>query len=62
MDYSKLPVGFAMALAENEPAMQKYAVLPEETKKAVVEKARHAASQWEVAEIVSDILQDKAGK
>lgn len=55
MDFAKLPIGFAMALAQNEAAMQRYALMPEPEKQAVLGKARGARSEREMNQIVSGI-------
>lgn len=42
MDFYKVPIGFGMALAMNEPAMAAYANMTEEEKQAILQNAHHA--------------------
>jgi len=56
MDFTKVPIGFGMALAVNEPAMTKYAAMTEQQKQAVLDKARNARSQQEMRQIVNSII------
>ena len=39
MDFYKVPIGFGMALAMNQPAMNAFAAMTEEQKQAIVNKA-----------------------
>lgn len=55
MDFSSVPVGFGMALAQNEDAVNAYAMMTREQKDAVLAKARNAKSRREMQQIVSDI-------
>ena len=55
MDFYKVPIGFGMALAMNEPAMAAYAAMTEQQKQAILEKAHHARSEKEMHEIVNGI-------
>lgn len=52
MDFAKVPIGFGMALAQNEAAMAAYASMGREQKQQVLEKARNARSEWEMQQIV----------
>ena len=45
MDFYKVPIGFGMALAVNEPAMNAYAAMTEEQKQAIINKARNICSE-----------------
>lgn len=56
MDFTKIPIGFGMALAVNEPAMAKYAAMTEQQKQAVLDKARNARSEQEMRQIVNNII------
>ena len=56
MDFYKVPIGFGMALAVNEPAMNAYAAMTEEQKQAIIDKARNARSETEMHEIVNSII------
>lgn len=57
MDFYKVPIGFDMALAMNEPAMAAYAAMSEEQKQSLLNKAHNARSEKEKYEIVNSILQ-----
>ena len=55
MDLSAVPQGFGMALAQNEQAVNAYAMMTKEQKDAVLTRARNAKSRAEMRQIVSDI-------
>ena len=55
MDFYKVPIGFGMALAMNEPAMAAYAAMTESQKQAILVKARSARSESEMHSIVDGI-------
>ena len=55
MDFYKVPIGFGMALAMNQPAMSAYAAMTEEQKQAVLNKAHNARSEKEMHQIVNSI-------
>ena len=55
MDFTEVPVGFGKAQAQNETALNAYAVMTEEQKQAVLAKARKARSQQEMWKVVSAI-------
>ncbi len=55
MDFTKVPVGFGMELAQNEMAMQRYAILTKEEKHAILKRAHSARSEQEMREIVMSI-------
>ena len=57
MDFSKVPVGFGMALAMNAPAMAAYAAMTEQQRQAVLNKAHNARSEEEMQQIINGILQ-----
>ena len=50
-----LPIGFAMALAQNGPAMMAFAGLDEIMREEIVARARAAKSKTDMREIVSSI-------
>ena len=56
MDFQQMPIGFAMALAQNAAAMGAYAVLPREAQAAVLTRAHCARSEAEMHRIVSGIV------
>lgn len=58
MNFSEVPVGFGMALAQNERAMNAFAMMTKEQKQAIWNKARHAQSEQEMQNIVSAIAAD----
>ena len=55
MDFYNIPIGFGMALAMNQPAMNAYAAMSEEQKQVFLERAHHARSEKEMDEIVNSI-------
>lgn len=56
MDYQEVPVGFAMALAQNEAAVNAFAMMTKEEKQAIWSKARSARSEQEMQGIVAGIV------
>jgi len=55
MDFAKVPIGFGMELAQDEMAMQRYAVLSKEEKRALLKRAHSVRSEKEMHEIVASI-------
>ncbi len=55
MDFTKVPIGFGMELAQDEAAMQRYAILTQEEKRAILKRAHNARSEKEMREIVACI-------
>ena len=55
MDFYKVPIGFGMALAMNEPAMAAYAAMTEDQKQAILNRAHNARSEKEMHQIVNSI-------
>lgn len=55
MDFAKLPVGFAMALAQNDIALQKFGTMTQQEKQVYIQKAHNARSEREMTQIVSGI-------
>ena len=55
MDFYKVPIGFGMALAMNQPAMNTYAAMTEEEKQAVVNKAHNVRSEKEMYSLVASL-------
>lgn len=51
-----LPIGFAMALAENEPALRRFAGLADDTRQQIVTQARQARSREEMRAIVRNLI------
>lgn len=56
MDFGTLPIGFGMALAMNEPALNAYAAMTEQQKQAVLRKAHNARSRQEMQSIVESLI------
>ena len=55
MDFYKVPIGFGMALAVNEPAMNAYAAMTENEKQAIINKAHHVRSEREMHDLVASL-------
>ncbi len=53
MDFYKVPIGFGMALAVNEPAMNAYSAMTEEQKQAILNKAHNVRSEQEMHDLVA---------
>ena len=56
MDFSKVPIGFGMALAMNHAAMNAYSAMTEEQKQDILNKAHNARSEQEMHQIVNGIV------
>ena len=56
MDFTEVPMGFGMALAMNEPALNAYAAMTEQQKQAVLTKAHNARSREEMQRIVESLI------
>lgn len=52
MDFSGLPIGFSMSLAENEVALNVFSALPEIERQKVIAMARHAQTVEEMHSLV----------
>lgn len=57
MKGKELPLGFGMALAQNEAAMKKFESLTEAEKQSVLEQAHHVHSKHEMQQLVSGIAE-----
>lgn len=55
MDFYKVPIGFGMALAMNQPAMNAYSAMTEAQKQAVVTKAHNVRSEKEMHDLVASL-------
>lgn len=53
-----MPVGFAMALAQNSAAMEAYAALSREVQSDILTRAHSARSEAEMHRLVSGIIND----
>ncbi len=59
MDFSSVPLGFGMALAQNEAAVNAYSMMTKEQKDAVLAKAHKARSKQEMHRIVAELAADQ---
>ena len=55
MDFYKVPIGFGMALAVNEPAMNAYAAMTESQKQEIIDKAHNVRSEREMHDLVNSL-------
>ena len=55
MDFYKVPIGFGMALAVNEPAMNAYAAMTEDQKQEIINKAHNIHSKKEMHDLVNSL-------
>lgn len=55
MERNDVPVGFGMALVQNEEAMNAFAMMTKEEKESVWAKARSAKNKAEMQQLVADI-------
>lgn len=60
MDIRSLPLGFGMALAQNEAAMKSFESLSEAKKEAVIQRTRQVNSKREMRSLVAS-LAEKGG-
>ena len=56
--FTELPLGFGMALAMNENAMQGYAKLTEAEKEHIIMKCKDATSKEEMRRLVDSLVPD----
>lgn len=56
MDFEEVPLGFGMALAQNEEAMNAFAMMTGQQKRAIWAEARNARSKAEMQSIVNGIV------
>ncbi len=59
MDFREIPIGFSMALAQNEAAVNAYAVMTRAQKAVVLNKARHARSEREMEQLVAQLAREQ---
>ena len=55
MDFYKVPIGFGMALAVNEPAMNAYSKMTESQKQTILNKAHNVRSEREMHDLVNSL-------
>ena len=60
MDFYKVPIGFGMALAMNQPAMNAYAAMTEQQKQAILNRAHNARSEKEMHDLVASLASGAA--
>lgn len=58
MDFGKLPIGFAMALAQNQAAMEVFAAMPQDRKQTVLAQAHNVHSETEMHQLVSGLAKN----
>jgi len=58
MDIRRLPLGFGMALAQNEAAMSRFATMSESEKEAVIQRTHQVQSRREMQRLVDSLTQD----
>lgn len=56
MNFTEVPIGFGMALAQNEEAMNAFAMMTKEEKQTIWNKAHSAQSEQEMHQIVNSII------
>ncbi len=56
MEYNELPLGFAMALAQNPKAMQKFSNFSEEQKKEIINGTHNMHSKEEMQQYVNSLV------
>ena len=55
MEKGTIPLGFGMALAQNETALQKYGALSEIEKKALMDQVHGVRSKTEMQQLVAQL-------
>jgi hypothetical protein len=55
MDLYALPLGFAMALAQNTAAYQRFGQMNDAQRQIYIDRAKHARSEGEMEQIVAGI-------
>ena len=61
MDFYKVPIGFGLALAANEPAMQAYSAMSETEKQTIINKAHNVRSEKEMHNLVASLANNMQG-
>lgn len=57
MEFNELPLGFGMALAQNEMAMKRFESMAEREKQAVLRRAHQVDSRDEMDQIVAGLTE-----
>ena len=55
MDFYRVPIGFGMALAMNEPAMNAYSKMNEDKKQEILNRAHNVRSEKEMHDLVNSL-------
>lgn len=55
MDNRELPLGFGMALAQNQPAMKRFVAMTDEERQSVLQQAHSVNSKKEMQQLVSSL-------
>ena len=55
MDFYKVPIGFGMALAMNQLAMNAYAAMTEPQKQEILNRAHNVRSEREMHDLVASL-------
>ena len=55
MDFSKVPIGFGLALSANTAAMNRYAQLDETQKQDILNRAHNVRSEQEMYTLVANL-------
>lgn len=61
MEEHILPLGFGMALAQNEPAMRRFESMTEAEKRSVIERTHQVNSKQEMEQLVSGLADRQGG-
>ena len=59
MDFYKVPIGFGLTLAANDPAMQAYSAMSETEKQTIISKAHNVRSEKEMHRLVASLANGK---
>ncbi|WP_455582361.1 hypothetical protein [Dysosmobacter sp.] len=60
MDEQELPLGLGMALAQRPEAMERFALLPEAERQALIQGAHQVRSRQEMQAYVEKLLTDES--
>ena len=55
MNFYKVPIGFGMALAMDQSAMNAYSAMTEQEKQAILNKAHNVRSEKEMRDLVAGL-------
>lgn len=59
MKFDKLPIGFAMALAQDQSAMQAFAKMTQTQKQMILSQAHNAHSEEEMHQLVAGLTSER---